>query len=120
MSALSLALEPTPNLRFADPLSPLDLCTFACFWREESALTNTPGGGGGLLLPLFRPSTFDCRLWQIVSLFLVFGPFSISFRINTYEKTGGGGGGVSTKNKTVSFPIQGDWCGMLRHYKTQK
>src|ERR1700687_368091 len=41
MSASSPALEPTPNLRFADPLSPLDLCTFACFWREESALTRT-------------------------------------------------------------------------------
>jgi hypothetical protein len=125
MSASSRALEPTPNLRFVDPLSPLDLCTFACIWREESALTrtarfctilvqisplesaltdtppvtpldsaltNTPGGGGGscfdlhesvAALPLFRLSTFDCQLWQIVSLFLVFGPFSISFRINT-------------------------------------
>src|ERR1700688_1243206 len=105
MSALSLALEPTPNLRFADPLSPLEcaltrtarFCTIlvqispleSAFTDTppvtplESALTNTPGGGGGLLLPLFRPSTFDCRLWQIVSLFLAFGPFSISFRINT-------------------------------------
>src|SRR5579859_606224 len=102
MSAPSPALEPTPNLRFADPLTPLDLCTFARIGREESALTDTTEGGtpspaipsihpaqclcvsvANRLLVVFQISTFDCRLWQIVSLFLVFDPFSISFRINT-------------------------------------
>src|ERR1700688_1700071 len=96
MSAPSPALEPTPNLRFADPLSPLEsaLTEAQPVPPLESALTTSPGGWwwaaasadlheSVAALPLFRLSTFDYRLWQIVSLFLVFGPFSISFRINT-------------------------------------
>src|SRR5579864_6851615 len=112
MSAPSPALEPTPNLRFADSLTPLDLCTFTPIGREESALTNTPVGGNpspairsihparclclsvaNRLPVVFQISTFDCRLWQIGPLFLVFDPFSISSRINTCKKTGGGGRG---------------------------
>src|SRR5579859_2111139 len=93
MSALSPALEPTPNLRFADPLTPLDLCTFARIGREESALTDTTGGGtpspaipsihpaqclcvsvANRLLVVFQNSTLDCRPWQIVSFFWLLVP----------------------------------------------
>jgi hypothetical protein len=43
------------------PVSPLELCTFARFWREESALTKNPGAGldsdlCSLLLSSFRRS----------------------------------------------------------------
>jgi len=125
MSAPSPALEPTPNLRFADSLTPLDLCTFTPIGREESALTNTPVGGNpspairsihparclclsvaNRLPVVFQISTFDCRLWQIGPLFLVFDPFSISSRINTCKKTGGGGRGCVWKSRIVSFPEQ--------------
>ena len=121
MSASSAALEPTLNLRFAHPLSPLEsaLTDTPPVTPLDSALTNTPRGGypGSFSVPPIRIGlSVLCVSVANRLVFLTFGLFSISFRINTcisvvskrlypalestlMKKPGRGGGVCLTKTK---------------------